>query len=156
MSERWTWVVRYIVVIILALIVAAALAEMELFRTAKVGKSGLNAARIVQFFGYGGALWVLWLLADRTAALIPASDERWRVLKTILVPLATLVVVASGQAVLLLILEPLMNKTLREIYNWIAIAAIVASAAWLLGTLLGGPESAYKKHNASGAEKLDE
>lgn len=155
MSERWTWLLRYIVVIILALIVAAALADMELFRTTRIGKSGLNAARIVQFFGYGGALWVLWLLASRATALIPPHDERWSILRTILVPLATLVVVACGQALLLLILEPLMNKTVREIYNWIAIAAIVASAAWLLGTLLSGPGS-HSKNHASRPERLDE
>lgn len=138
MSERWSWIVRYVVVIVVALILAAALGEMALFKTAKFGKTGLNAARLVQFLGYGGSLFVLWLLAQRTAALIPANDKRWNVVKAILVPLASLIVIACGQAVLLLVLGPLMGKALHEVYNWIFIAAIILSAAWLVAALFTG------------------
>ena len=141
MKERWVWLLRYVVVIILALVLAAALGEMELFKTTKFGKSGLNAARLVQFLSYGGALAILWLMAQRAAALLPSSDERWKVLKSILVPLATLIVVASGQAVLLLVLGPLMNKAWQQTYNWVAIAAIVAAAVWLVTALFTGSAS---------------
>jgi hypothetical protein len=141
MKERWMWLVRYVVVIILALILAAALGEMELFKTTRFGKTGLNAARLVQFLGYGGALAVLWLMAQRAAALLPAGDERWSVLKSILVPLATLIVVASGQAVLLLVLGPLMSKAWQQAYNWVAIVAIVAAAVWLVAALFTGSAS---------------
>ena len=141
MKERWVWLLRYVVVIILALVLAAALGEMELFKTTKFGKSGLNAARLVQFLSYGGALAILWLIAQRAAALLPSSDERWKVLKSILVPLATLIVVASGQAVLLLVLGPLMNKAWQQTYNWVAIAAIVAAAVWLVTALFTGSAS---------------
>src|SRR6266446_6207555 len=110
MNERWSWVMRYVVVIILALVLAAALGEMALFKTTRFGKTGLNAASLVQFLGYGGALLVLWLLAQRAAALMPGQDERWNLVKNLLVPLATLVVIACGQAVLLLVLDPLMTK----------------------------------------------
>jgi len=141
MKERWVWLLRYAVVIILALVLAAALGEMELFKTTKFGKTGLNAARLVQFLGYGGALTVLWLMARRAAALLPAGDERWNVLKSILVPLATLIVVASGQVVLLLVLGPLMNKAWQQAYNWVAIAAIIAAAMWLVAALFTGSAS---------------
>jgi hypothetical protein len=141
MSERWIWVVRYVVVIILALILAAALGEMVLFKTTKFGRTGLNAARLVQFIGYSGALFVFWLLARRGAALLPASDERWRALKSMVLPLATLIVVACGQAVLLLILGPLMNKAWQQMYNWIFVAAIIFSAAWLVASLFTGSSS---------------
>jgi len=141
MKERWVWLLRYGVVIILALVLAAALGEMELFKTTKFGKSGLNAARLVQFLGYGGALAVLWLMAQRAAALLPSGDERWNVLKSVLVPLATLIVVASGQAVALLVLGPLMNKAWQQAYNWAAIAAIVAAAVWLVAALFTGSAS---------------
>jgi hypothetical protein len=141
MKERWMWLVRYVVVIILALILAAALGEMELFKTTRFGKTGLNAARLVQFLSYGGALVVLWLMARRAAALLPSGDERWSVLKSILVPLATLIVVASGQAVLLLVLGPLMNKAWQQAYNWVAIVAIIAAAMWLVVALFTGSAS---------------
>ena len=140
MSERWTWVVRYGVVIILALILAAVLGEMELFKTTRLGKT-FNAARIAQFLGYGGALLVFWLLAQRAAATIPAQDERWKLVRSILVPLATLIVVACSHSVLLLVLGPVMNKAWLPAYNWTFIAAIILSAAWLVGALFTGSAS---------------
>jgi hypothetical protein len=141
MNERWKWIVRYGVVIALAVLLAAALGEMELFKTTKIGKTGLNAARIAQFLGFGGALLVLWLLAQRAAALLPGHDRRWGVVKSLVLPLATLVVVAAGQAVGLLVLGPLMNKAWHAAYNWVAIAAIIVSAAWLLFSLFTGSSS---------------
>lgn len=138
MSDRWTWVVRYVIVILLAVILAAVLGDMALFKAAKFGKSGLNAARIAQFFGYGGALAVLWLLAQRAATLLDAKDPVWGIVKAILVPLATLVVVACGQATGLLVFGPLLGKAGVQIYNWIAVLAIVVSAAWLLAVLFIG------------------
>jgi len=141
MKERWMWLLRYAVVIVLALVLAAALGEMELFKATRFGKSGLNAARLVQFLGFGGALAVLWLMAQRAASLLPSGDERWSVLKSILVPLTTLIVVACGQAVLLLVLAPLMNKAWQQAYNWVAIVAIIAAAAWLVAALFTGSAS---------------
>lgn len=141
MNERWKWMLRYLVVIALAAILAVALGEMTLFKATKIGKTGLNAARIAQFLGYGGSLFVFWLLAQRAAALLPEKDRRWDVVKAIALPLATLMVVAAGQAVGLLLLGPLMNKTWQEAYNWMAIAAIIVSAAWLLFSLFTGSSS---------------
>ena len=141
MSERWIWVVRYVVVIILALVLTAVIGEMALFKTAKFGKTGLNAARIAQFFGFGGALLVFWLLAQRVAALLPGDDTRWSVVKSVLVPLASLIVVACAHSVLLLVLGPLMNKAWVSTYNWVFIAAIILGAAWLVIALFTGSSS---------------
>ena len=141
MNERWSWMIRYAIVIAAALILAAAFGEMQLFKATRLGKTGLNAARLVQFLGYGGSLLVLWLLASRAAALMPGNDPRWNVLKNTLVPLTTLIVVSAGQAVVLLLLGPLMSKTWHEIYSWVSITAIIVSAAWLLASVLTGSSS---------------
>ncbi len=141
MSDRWTWAIRYAVVIVLALVLALALGEMDLFKTTRIGKSGFTAARLVQFLGYGGALLIFWLLAQRAALLIEGKSSAWGLLRSILLPLATLIVVASGHAVALLILGPLMNKTWLQIYNWVFILAIVLSAAWLMFALFTGSSS---------------
>lgn len=141
MSERWSWVVRYVIVIVLALVLAGALGEMSLFKTTRLGRTGLTAASFVQFFGFGGALLVFWLLSQRAAALIPDEDQRWKIVKSIVVPLATLIVIACAHAVLLLVLGPLMSKSLLQVYNWLFIAAIILSAAWLVGALFTGSAS---------------
>jgi len=141
MNQRWSWVIRYLVVIAAALILAAAFGEMALFKTTRFGKTGLNAARLVQFLGYGGALLVLWMLARRAAELLPGEDPRWNVLKSTLVPLTTLIVISAGQAVMLLLLGPLMSRDWQQIYNWVSVIAIILSAVWLLAAVLTGSAS---------------
>lgn len=141
MNERWSWIVRYAVVIAAALALGAAFGEMALFKTAKMGRTGLTAASLVQFLAYGLALSILWLAARRAAALLPADDIRWGVLKSTLVPLTTLIVVSAGQAVLLLIVGPLMGNAWHQTYSWISVTAIILSAAWLLAALLTGSSS---------------
>ena len=138
MSERWSWIIRYAVVIAAALILGAAFGEMALFKGARFGKSGVNAAHLVQFLGYGGALAVLWLAARRAASLLPVDDPRWNVLRSTLLPLTTLIVVSAGQAVVLILVGPLMSKAWQQIYGWVSVSAIILSAAWLLGAVLTG------------------
>jgi hypothetical protein len=141
MNERWSWIVRYAVVIAAALALGAAFGEMSLFKTARLGKTGLTAANLVQFLTYGAALAILWLAARRAAMLLPADDVRWNVLKSTLVPLTTLILVSAGQAVLLIIAGPLMNKAWHQTYSWISVTAIILSAAWLLAAVLTGSAS---------------
>ena len=141
MNERWSWAIRYLVVIAAALILAAVFGDMALFKTTRFGKTGLNAARLVQFLGYGGALLVLWMLARRAADLLPGHDLRWNVLKSTLLPLTTLIVVAAGQSVMLRVLGPLLTRNGHQIYNWVSIAAIILSAVWLLAAVLTGSAS---------------
>lgn len=141
MNERWSWVIRYAVVIAAALILAGVFGDMALFKSTRFGKTGLNAARLVQFLGYGGGLFVLWLLARRVADLIPGHDARWNVLKSTLLPLTTLVVIAVAQKVMLLILGPLMTRAGHQIYSWVFISAIILSAVWLLAAVLTGSSS---------------
>ena len=81
---------------------------------------------------------MLWLTARRAAALLPDQDTRWNVLKSTLVPLTSLIVVSAGQAVLLLLAGPLMNRSWHQVYNWVSVTAIILAAAWLLAAVLTG------------------
>jgi hypothetical protein len=141
MNERWSWIIRYGIVIVLALALAYALGGMELFRTTRFGRSGLNAARLVEFFGYGGALLVFWLTARRAAALIGRDQAPWHHVRHIIVPAATLIVLATAHAVVLLVLGPFMGGAVRAAYNWVFIVAIILSCAWMLAALLTGSSS---------------
>lgn len=135
MSENWNWVGRYVAVIVMAVILAAALGGMELFQATTVMDKKLSAAHIVRFLGYGGSLAVLWLLGQRAALAFGRQGGRWAFLQHLVLPLATLIVVASAHSVILLVLRPLMNAELRNAYNWLFIAGIIAAAAWLVMAL---------------------
>src|SRR4029077_13595928 len=141
MNERWGWIVRYAAVIAAALARGPAFGETALFKTTRLGRTGLSAANLVQFLAYGVALALLWLPARPAGGRLPAGDVRWNVLKSTLLPLTTLIVVSAGQAVLLIIAGPLMTKAWHQTYNWISVTAIIVSAAWLLAAVLSGSSS---------------
>ena len=141
MTERWNWLARYAVVIVVALVLAAALGSTDLFIQTRLIGRRLNASHLVRFLGFGVALAVLWLAAYRASPMLGSQNSRWRVIETLVLPLATLIVVASAHPVMLLIVAPLMDRTLRQIFDWIFIAGIVGSAGWLLYCMFKGPVS---------------
>jgi len=143
MIERWTWLARYAVVIIVALILASLLGATSLFRQTHLFGPALTASNLVFFLGFGGALAVLWLAARRAAPQIGSQGEGWRVVETVIMPLATLIVVASAHPVVLLVVGPLMGKSLRLAFDWIFIAGIVGSAGWLLLSIFNTPSSTH-------------
>ncbi len=128
------WVMEYGVAMGLAFLFALVLGQIPLFRETTIGK--LRASDLVQFLGYSGALAIGWFSARELAANPP---EEWKWLmpfRALVVPLATLLAVALAYGVLLLVCAPFLSKAARGIYNWMFIAGIVGSAAWLIVTWL--------------------
>jgi hypothetical protein len=127
----WAWLGRYIAVIVLSLILAAALGQMSLFeKTTLAGK--LNASHIVQFLGYGAALVAFWLLGLRATIALQKQGGKWGVLQHLILPLVSLIVVSLAYSVMLLLLKPFLGATVLNVVNWTFIAAIVACAGWLI------------------------
>jgi hypothetical protein len=127
----WDWPGRYLAVIVLSLILAAAIGNMELFsKTTISGK--LNASHIVQFLGYGAALAAFWMLARRATIELRRQTGRWSAMQHLILPAVSLVVVSFSYSVLLLLLRPVMNATLQNIYNWVFVLGILACAGWLV------------------------
>ena len=127
MKERWNWLVTYAAVIVVALVLAAALGATDLFSKTRLIDKGLSASHLVRFLGYGSALAVLWLAAYRASGLFREMGARWRLPEVVVLPLTTLIVIASGHSVLLLVLNALIDKTMRPTFDWVFILGIVAS-----------------------------
>jgi hypothetical protein len=125
-NTDWTWAVRHVAVIVVALVLAAAIGSMELFIKTTVFGGKLSASHLVRFMGYGAALAAFWMFGGR-----------WSFLQHLILPVVTLVVVSIAYSVVLLILNPLMNAALHNIYNWVFIIAILACAGWVLMAVLG-------------------
>jgi serine/threonine-protein kinase len=135
MKEEWSWVGRYLAVVLSAVVLAAVLGGMNLFETTTVMNGRLSAAHIVKFLGFGGALVVCWLFAQRATVLLARQGGRWGFLQHLLLPVASLIVVASAHRVLLLILRPVMDSGVRNAYDWVFIVAIIAAAGWVVSAL---------------------
>ncbi|MBH0180772.1 MAG: hypothetical protein HP490_03595 [Nitrospira sp.] len=124
------WMMEYGVAIVLAFFLALVLGQIPLFRETAVGK--LRASDLVQCIGYGGALAIAWMGA-RQLATKPPEEWLWLApFRAIILPLATLLVVAIGYGVSLFVAGPFLGKSGKMAYNWVFIAGIVSCSAWLI------------------------
>jgi len=131
----WEWVGRYVAVIVVSLILATAIGNMDLFIKTTLGGK-LNASHIVQFLGYSAALAAFWVLGQRATIAMQQQEGKWAVMQHLILPLVSLIVVSLAYSVLLLLVKSMMDVTLRNIYNWIFIAGILACAGWLVMAVL--------------------
>lgn len=133
-GNDWSWMVRYVVVIALASILAAALGHMDLFMKTAVGK--LSAAHVVEFLGYGAALVLTWLLGRQATITVQKQGGKLLSMQHLILPVVTLIIVSLAYTVILLLLKPFLDTTLLGIYNWLFIALILVCAGWLVMAVL--------------------
>lgn len=152
-NKDWSWVGRFVAVIVVALILANAIGSMDLFAKTFVIEGRLSAAQLVRFLGYSTALAALWMLGQRATMSLQQHGGRWSFMQHLILPVVTLIVVASTNTVALLIMKPMMNASLNNIYNWVFIVAILACAAWVVMAVLGQSASLTEAFT-SAAERL--
>ncbi len=148
----WGWVGRYVAVIVLSLILAAVIGNMELFSKTAIGGK-LSASHIVQFLGYGAALATLWVLGQRATITLQRLGGKWSFLQHLILPAVSLMVISLAYNVLLLLLKPFFDATLHNIYNWVFIVAILACAGWLVMAVLNH-SAALTELFTSAAERM--
>ncbi|WP_455243261.1 hypothetical protein [Petrachloros mirabilis] len=126
------WMMEYGVAISLAVIFAAVLGHLPLFRETTVGK--LHASDLVQFLGYSGALTIAWLGA-RQLALEPPENWKWLTpYRALILPGVTLITITLGYGVLLYVCQPFLGKFGKSVYNWLFIIGIVGASGWFIWT----------------------
>ena len=152
-NKNWSWVGRFVAVIAVALILAAAIGSMDLFARTFVISGKLSAAHLVRFLGYSTALGALWMLGQRATMVLQKQGGRWSFMQHLILPVITLIVVASANSVALLVMKPMMNASLNNIYNWVFIVAILACAVWVVMAILGQSASLTEAFT-SAAERM--
>lgn len=160
-NKDFSWVGRFVAVIVVSLILAAAIGSMDLFEKTFVIQGKLSASHLVRFLGYSSALAALWMLGQRATMVLQQTGGRWAFMQHLILPVVTLIVVASVNAIALLILKPMMNATMHNIFNWVFIVAILACSAWVVMAVLGQSAplteaftSAAERIGVSGKSKL--
>ena len=124
------WMMEYGVAMGLTFMFAVILGHIPLFRETTIGK--LHASDLVQCIGYAGALVIAWFGARQLAAE-PPKDWKWLMpYRALILPVTALTIVAMSYGVVLFVCDPFLSKLGKGIYNWIFIAAIVASSVWLI------------------------
>ena len=147
---------RYIAVIVAALILSSALGSMDLFVKTYVIQNKLNASSLVRFLGYATALGALWMLGQRATIFMQKHGGRWSFVQHLILPVVTLIVVASVNSVALLVLKPVMSYQMNNIYNWIFIIGILGCAVWVIMAVLGQSASLTEAFTAVASKQGDE
>ncbi len=130
-KENWAWLGRYVLVMVIALVLGGLIGELDLFKQTGLGTHKLTASKLVRFLGYGGALLVLGLLSRRAARQLRDQGGKAASFGSLIVPLATLIVVVSGDSVLRIVVNPFLHQRLRSAYDWLFVCGIIAAALWL-------------------------
>ncbi len=136
-KQDWSWAGRFVAVIVVSLILAVAIGNMALFEKTFVIPGKLSASHLVRFLGYCTALGALWMLGRRATMVLQQHGGRWTFMQHLILPVVSLIVVSSSNSVALLIMKPMMNASLNNIYNWVFIVAILGCAAWVVMAVLG-------------------
>ncbi len=155
MKKDWAWMSRYVLVIVIALVLGGLIGQLALFKQTTLGTPKLTASALVQFMGYGGALLLLWLLAQRAGNRFREGGGNAAFLSFIIVPLVTLIVVAGAYSVLLTVLRPFLEAGLRNAYNWVFVLGITASALWLAVALFQHSEPLVDLFRPEGADRSE-
>ena len=160
-KQDWNWIGRFVAVIVVALILAAAIGGMDLFTKTFVIQGKLSASHLVRFLGYSTALGALWMLGQRATIALQQHGGRWSFGQHLILPVVTLIVVASANSIALLVLKPMMNASMHNIYNWVFIVGILGCSAWVVMAVLGQSSSlteaftsAASRMNVSGKIKM--
>lgn len=144
----WKWMARYIVVLVVTMLLGAAIAELAVFKQTTLGTPKLPASALARFLGSGGALIIFWFLGRRTAQQLCSAASSSQPVGALVLPLTTLVVLSAGYDVALAILWPFLDATGKDIYNWIFVASITASAIWLIAALYRHAEGIVERLQA--------
>ncbi|HXV67785.1 MAG TPA: zinc ribbon domain-containing protein, partial [Nitrospira sp.] len=92
----------------------------------------LDASHLVEFLGYSGALVMVWLMGRKAAVQLDRDRSGFSFLRPLVTPLTALLIASASYKVLLVLVNPFLDKSDRLTYNWIFVALIVASTLWLI------------------------
>jgi len=155
MNKSWNWAGRYVAVIVVSLLLAAALGSMELFEKTAVFSGKLTASHLVRFLGFFTALIAFWLLGQRaTIVMRQQGGGRWSFTQHLILPVVSLVFVAVAYSIMLLLLKPFLDASLHNAFNWMFIVAILAAAAWLVMAVLNQSASLTEAFTFAAKDKV--
>jgi hypothetical protein len=140
----WVWLAPYMVIVFVLLLLGSLLGDLSLFKRATLGTDKLTASQLVKLFSYGGALLMVWLIAQRTTLQLRVGGGRTGFLGSIVVAATVLAIVSCSYSVLLIALKPLLASGPRKLYDWLFVLGITACAMWLVMVLFRNSDTIIK------------
>ena len=130
----WAWMVRYGMTILLLLLLGSTAANIPLFKEIALIEAKLDASHLIEFFGYGGALIMVWLMSRKAAVLLDRDRSGLAFLRPMVGPLTALLITSGSYKIALVLMNPFLSKADRLAYNWTCAFLILASTLWVILT----------------------
>ncbi|MSQ59154.1 MAG: hypothetical protein EXR36_05785 [Betaproteobacteria bacterium] len=87
-AASWAWLAPYMVIIFVLMLLGSLLGDLTLFKRATLGTAKLTASQLVKLFSYGGALLMVWLIAQRSTLQLRVQGGKTGFLGSIVVAAA--------------------------------------------------------------------
>jgi hypothetical protein len=133
-GKTWVWLVQYGITVLLLLMLGSTAATIPLFKDTALAGTKIAASNLVAFIGYGGALFMVWLMGRNAVAQLVRSGSGFEFLRPLGTPFTVLLGVSALYKILLTLVGPLLGKGDRLAYNWVFVSLILAATLWLIHT----------------------
>ena len=131
MSKSWNWVTPYTIAIVAALLAGPMLSSLSLIQSASVSYFQLSGPQAIRLCAAILALAILWVFAFSASHKIPGNGYGSSFLRTIVLPLATLVVVVLANKAFRTVGLPLIEQLGSARFAWGYAISLVGAGLWL-------------------------
>jgi hypothetical protein len=126
-SRQWIDVARAVIAVLATLLLASVLSQLQIFREAWLGSTGLSASDAIRFLGHTLALVIVWTVAWRIAGQLPESRPMERLVHRALRPLAILTLLPTAYT----LMHPMLSERMASVLSWLLVLPLVGAALWL-------------------------
>ena len=134
MSKSWNWITPYTIAIVAALLAGPLLSSLSLIQSASISYIQLSGPQAIRLCAALFALAILWVFAFAASYKIPGTGYGSSFLRTIVLPLASLVVVLLANKALRAVGLPLIEQLGSARFAWGYAIGLVGTGLWLTAT----------------------
>jgi serine/threonine-protein kinase len=136
MSKSWTWITPYICAILAMLLAGPLLSNLAVAQSISIPYVPLNGPHAIRLFASLLALTILWILAFTASQKITDNGRGLGFLRSLVLPLTTLIVMLFAHKVFKTIGLPLIEQIGPSRYAMGYAIGLLGSALWLTATWL--------------------
>jgi len=131
MSKSWTWIIPYICAILATLLAGPLLSNLPVTQSVSIPYVPLSGPHAIRLFANLLALTILWVLAFTASQKIPDNGRGLGFLRSLVLPLTTLVVMLFAHKVFKTIGLPLIEQIGPSRFAMGYAIGLLGSALWL-------------------------
>ncbi|MGH7219671.1 MAG: hypothetical protein ACREI1_05015, partial [Nitrospiraceae bacterium] len=131
MSKSWTWIAPYTFAILAVLLAGPLLGSLASVQSVSVPYLQLNGPHAIRLAAHLIALAILWVLAFAAFQQIPDNGRGSSFLRSLVLPLTTLVTILFANKALRAVGLPLIEQVGSSRFAWGYAIGLVGSGLWL-------------------------